>query len=220
MRQGVQNYLNSKSVIGCILENGCEAILSSKPIVLSVWKGHFSVSCEFLSDEVETIFRETETRNQKLLKSKFGHRKLIRKLFCSSLELKNECSEPLKKTLLSFCEVLGDEVETTSWKCDAKRRKLFKLKSGYKKLLRKWFWSYSERKNECSERLKRTFFDFFFFFKIIEWKCWNHCLGKWAKVRESLNQNLAISSILENSFEATLSSKTNVLSVWKRHFSV
>ena len=184
MRQGVQNYLNSKLVIGCILENGSEAILSSKPTVLSVWKGDFSVSCKFLSDEVETIFRETEARNQKLLKSKFGHRKLIRKLFCSSLELKNECSEPLKKTLLSFCEVLGDEVETTSWKSDAKRQKLFKLKFGYKKLLRKWFWSYSELKNECSERMKRAFF--VVFFQIIEWQSWNHCLGKWAKVRETV----------------------------------
>ena len=103
-------------------------------------RGFFSF-LQILSDEVETIFRETEARNQKLLKSKFGHRKLIRKLFCSSLELKNECSEPLKKTLLSFCEVLGDEVETTSWKSDANRQKLFKLKFGYKKLLRKWFWS-------------------------------------------------------------------------------
>ena len=35
-----------------------------------------------------------------------------------------------------------------------------------------------------------------------------------------LNQNLVIGSLLENGFEATLSSKTNVLSVWKKHFLV
>ena len=44
------------------------------------------------------------------------------------------------------------------------------------------------------------------------------------KVRQSIqnywNQNLIIGSFLENGFEATLSSKTNVLSVWKEHFSV
>ena len=44
------------------------------------------------------------------------------------------------------------------------------------------------------------------------------------KVRKSvqnyLNQNLVIGSFLENDFEATLSLKTNVLSVWKGHFSV
>ena len=44
------------------------------------------------------------------------------------------------------------------------------------------------------------------------------------KVRQSaqnyLNQNLVIWSSLENGFEGTFSSKTNVLSVWKEHFSV
>ena len=43
------------------------------------------------------------------------------------------------------------------------------------------------------------------------------------KIRQSiqnyLNQNLVIGSFLENGSEATLSSKTNVLSVWKGHFS-
>ena len=27
---------------------------------------------------------------------------------------------------------------------------------------------------------------FRFFFQIIEWQSWNHCLGKWAKVRETV----------------------------------
>ena len=44
------------------------------------------------------------------------------------------------------------------------------------------------------------------------------------EVRESfqnyLNQNLVIGSFLEIGFEATLSSKTNVLSVGKEHFQV
>ena len=129
-------------------------------------------------------FWESEARCSKLFKFKVGHRMHSRKWLWSYLELKTDCSECLKKTLLSYCEVLGDEVETTSWKSDAKRQKLFKLKFGYKKLLRKWFWSYSELKNECSERLKRAFF--VVFFQIIEWQSWNHSLGKWAKVRETV----------------------------------
>ena len=44
------------------------------------------------------------------------------------------------------------------------------------------------------------------------------------KVRQSvqnyLNQNSVVGSLLENGFEATLSSKANVLSVWKNHISV
>ena len=45
-----------------------------------------------------------------------------------------------------------------------------------------------------------------------------------SKVRQSvqtyLNQNLLIGSFLENGIGATLSSKTNVLGIWKGHFSV
>ena len=44
------------------------------------------------------------------------------------------------------------------------------------------------------------------------------------KLRQSaqnfLNQRLVIGSFLENGFEVTLSWKTNVLSVWREHFSV
>ena len=44
------------------------------------------------------------------------------------------------------------------------------------------------------------------------------------KVRQSIqnysNLNLVVRTFLENGFWATLSSKTNLLSVWKEHFSV
>ena len=73
--------------------DGFEATLRSKANVvnlvkcfwsnleLKVWKGHFSVFCKFLSDEVETIFWESEAKRSKLFKSKFGYRKLLRKWF-------------------------------------------------------------------------------------------------------------------------------------------
>ena len=102
VRQSVQNYLNQNLVIGSFLENGFEATLSSKTNVLRVWKGHFSVFCKFLSDEVELVYWKSEAKRSKLLKPKFGHRKLLRKLFWSFLELKNKCSERLKRILFSF----------------------------------------------------------------------------------------------------------------------
>ena len=66
VRQSMQNYLNQNLVIGSFLENGFEATLSSKTNVLSVWKGHFSVFYKFLSDEIETVFWESETMLRKL----------------------------------------------------------------------------------------------------------------------------------------------------------
>ena len=111
VKQNVQNYLNQNLVIGSFLENGFEATLSSKTNVVSVWKEHFSVFCKFLSDEVETIFWESEAKHSKLFKSKFGHRKLLRKWFQRYFQLKTECSERLKRALLSCLQLF----EWWSW---------------------------------------------------------------------------------------------------------
>ena len=61
--------------MGSLLENGFEVILISKTNVLPVWKGYFLFSGKFLSDEVETIFWESEEKRSKLFKSKLGDRK-------------------------------------------------------------------------------------------------------------------------------------------------
>ena len=112
VRQSFQNYLNQNLVIGSFLENGFQATLSSKTNVLSVWKKHFSIFCKFLSNEVETIFRETEPKRSKLFKSKFGRRKFLRKWFWSYLEVESECSERLKKPYFSFLQIF----EWRRWK--------------------------------------------------------------------------------------------------------
>ena len=118
--QTVESYLNQNLVMGSFLEISFEATLRSKMNVLSVWKRHFSVFCKLLSDEVETVFSENEAKHSNILKPKVSHTKL----------------------------------------------------------LSKWFWSYLELKNECSERLKRAFFSFL---QNFEWQIWSHFLGKWGK---------------------------------------
>ena len=122
-----------------------------------------------------------------------------------------------KNILQIFAKFLSDEVETIFSKSKAKRSKLFKEQFGHSKLLRKWFWSYLELKNECSEHLKKTFCKFLQNFWVTKLKPFSR------KVRQSvqsyLKNNLVIASFLENGFEASLSSKTNVLSIWKKHFA-
>ena len=156
-RQSVRNYFSQSLVIGTFLENGFEATLISKANVLSVWKNHISTFWKFLSEEAETAFWKKEARRSTLFKSKFSHRKL----------------------------------------------------------LRKWFWSYLKLENECFECLKGAFLSFL---QSFEWRSWERFLGKGGKAFDTLNQNLVIGSFLVNGFEATLSLKTNVLSVWKGHF--
>ena len=109
--RSLQNYLNQNLVIGSFLENGVEATMSSTMNVVSLWKGHFSVFCKFLSHEVQTVFCESEVKRSKLLKSKFGYRKLLKKWFWSYLEHKNECCERLKSEFFSFLQIF----EWRSW---------------------------------------------------------------------------------------------------------
>ena len=113
VRQSIQNCLDPYLVIGRFLENGFEPTLSSITNALSVWKGYFSVFCKVLSDEVETIFRKSESKRTKLFKSKFGHKNFLRKWFWINLELKNEYCERLKRAFSIFFHMF----EWRSWDC-------------------------------------------------------------------------------------------------------
>ena len=104
-KQSVQSYLNQGLVIERFLENGFQTIFRSKMNVVSVWKCRFSFFCKFLSDEVETISWKSEPKRSKLFKSKFGHRKLLRKWVWSYLELKSEFLEPSVRAFYSFLQV-------------------------------------------------------------------------------------------------------------------
>ena len=84
----------SKSKLGHmnLLEKWFWSYLELKKECCGRLKKSFFSFCTFLSDEVETIFWERETERLIQFKSKFVHRKLLIKLFCSYLELKNEVS--------------------------------------------------------------------------------------------------------------------------------
>ena len=105
VRQNIQSHLNQSLVIGRFLQNGFEAMLSSKTSVVIVWKGHFLVFWRFLSDEVETIFWEIKRKRSKLFQWKFGHKKLLRKCLWSYLQLKNYCCECLKRAFSDFLQI-------------------------------------------------------------------------------------------------------------------
>ena len=105
VRQSIQSNLNQHLVIGSFLELDFGATLGSKRSVASVWKEDFSVFWKFLSEKVETVFMESQGKHSRPFKSKFGYRKLLRKWFWFSLELKNECCECLKRVFFSFLQI-------------------------------------------------------------------------------------------------------------------
>ena len=137
VRESVQKYLNQNLVIGNFLENGFGATLSSKMNVLSVWKSHFPVFCKFLSDEVEIIFLESDTKRSGLFKSDFGHSKLMRKSFWAVWSPKSNVMSVWKKHFSFFCKFLSDKVVSIIWQIEAKRSRLFNSNFCHGKLLRK-----------------------------------------------------------------------------------
>ena len=54
------------------------SVLTQKTNVMNLWKWHFSLFCKFLSNEVETLFWNSEVKPSKLFKSNIGHRKNFR----------------------------------------------------------------------------------------------------------------------------------------------
>ena len=134
VRRNVKNYLNQNLVIGSFLQNGFEATLRSKANVLSIWKGKFSVFCNFWLSRLKPFSGKMRQNIKKLFKSKFDHRNLLRKWFGSFLELKNEYCGCLKRTNIVdvwkghfsvFCKFLSNEVGTVFWESEKMLRKLF-----------------------------------------------------------------------------------------------
>ena len=64
---------------------------------------------------------------------------------------------------------------------------------------------------------EKGIFQFFANFWVTKFKLF--CVKVRQSVHNYLNQNLIIWGFLENGFKATLSSKTEVLRIWKGHFS-
>ena len=120
-RQSVKIYVSLNLDIRPFLENGFRATSRSKTIVVSVLKEHFSVSCKFLSDEVETIFWESKSKHSRLFKRKLFCKKLLRKWSWSYFELKKRCCQRLKSAFLRFFQFFVVEVETISLESEGKR---------------------------------------------------------------------------------------------------
>ena len=79
-----------------------------------------------MSDEVETIFWESETKHSRLFKSKFGRRSFLENGFKATLSSKANVLSVWKEHFLDFCKFLSEGVETIFWESEAKRSTLFK----------------------------------------------------------------------------------------------
>ena len=211
--ESVETFFNQNLALGSFLEDGFEAILSSKMNVLNIWKDQFWVFCKFLSDEVEVLFWQSGGKRSKLFKSKPGHRKLPRKRSWA------------QKRLFWVFENIIFQFFVNLW--------LTKLKPFFGKVRQ----SVQNHLNESvvignfsgngfeatftSETNALCVFFFFFFFFANFWVMKLKTFS--GKIRHSvqsyLNQNRVVGSFLYNGLQSIFSSKAIVLSVWKEDFS-
>ena len=103
--------------------------------------------------------------------------------FEATLSSKTNVLSVWKEHFSVVCKFFSGEVETVFREREANCSNLFKSKFWHKYLLRKWFWSNLELKNEYCERLKRTFSSFL---QIFKWGSWNHLQGKWGKAFKTI----------------------------------
>ena len=120
---------------------------------------------QFSSDEVETIFWESEEN----IKSCLNQNLIIRTLLENFLKLKTSLRQSFLKPILWAFEnrIFFSFLQIFDWRsCNHFQGhwgKLLKPRFSLRKPFRKWFWGYLGLKNECFERLKRAFFSFFKF---------------------------------------------------------
>ena len=127
--------------------------------------------------------------------------------FDATLSSKTNVLSVWKEHFPGYCKFLIDKVETVFWESETEPSRSFKFKDDHRKLFEKWFWSNLGIKNECFEHLEREIFSFLQFL--------SDEVETIFRESEILNQNLAKRCFLENGLEASLSSRTNIVGVWK-----
>ena len=211
-RLSLQDYLNSKFGIRSLLENGSEATLRSKTNVLSIWK-KISVFWNFRVTKLIPLSWKVRQDIKKCLHQNLVIISFLENGFDVTLSSEKNVLSIWKGNFSDFCKFLSDENETVFWECETKPSRPSKFKVGHKKLFKKRFWIDLEIKNECSKHLKREVFRFLQFLSDkVENIFWE---SEKKNIKNCLNQNLVIVTFLENSFEASLISRTNIVSVWK-----
>ena len=179
-------------------------------------KGIFQFFANFLVTKLKSFSGKASQSFQDQLNWKLVIGRFLGNIFEVTLRSKTIVLTIWKEEFSVFLQFMNDKGETNFWESKAKHQKLFKLQFGHRNLLRKWFWSFLELKNQICGRLKIAFFSFFASFWLTKLKPFSGKLRQ--NVQNYLNQNLVIGDFPENVIEATLSSKMNVLIVSKKNF--
>ena len=139
---------------------------------------------KLLSEEVETISWESEAKRSTLYKSKFGHRKLLRKWFWSYLELKKRMFWAFEKSIFQFF---------INFSLTKLKPFLEKVRQSIKSYLNQYFviGSFFENDFGTTLRSKTSVVSIWkercsVVLQIFEWQKWNDFLGKIGKTFQTM----------------------------------
>ena len=89
--------------------------------------------------EWKPVSAKVRQRVQNVLNQNLVIRSFLENGFEAALSSETNVLSVSKYLFSVFCTFLREEVETISWRSEAKRSKLFKSKFGHRNLLKKWF---------------------------------------------------------------------------------
>ena len=176
----------------------------AKNLVLWVFeKRIFQFFANFWVSKLKRFFWENEGKRSRQYKSKFGHRSFLENGFKSTLTSNENVLSIWKEHFLVFCKFLSNEVQTIFWESEGKHLTLFKSKLSQSWAQKRVLWVF-----------EKGIFQFFEDFWVTKWRQFSGKLTE--SVQNCFNQNLVIGTFLENVFQPTMSSKTSVVSAWKK----
>ena len=89
--------------------------------------------------EWKPVSAKVRQRVQNVLNQNLVIRSFLENGFEAALSSETNVLSVSKYLFSVICTFLREEVETISWRSEAKRSKLFKSKFGHRNLLKKWF---------------------------------------------------------------------------------
>ena len=188
VRQSVQNYLKKNMVIGSFLKMVLKLSWAKKHIFWAFEKNIFQFFASFWETKLKPFSGKLRQNVQNYWNLNLVIRSFLEKGFEATLSSKANVLSVWKDHFFEFfatfwmtkLKQFSGKVKQSS---GAKRWKLFKLKLGHKKLLRKRLWTYLRFKRECCERFKKLSLNFL---KVFVGGSWNFFGGNWRKALKTI----------------------------------
>ena len=163
VKQNVQNYLNEKLVIRSFLGKGFEVPSTKNRIFWAFQKSIIHLFGNFWMMKLKPFSGKVKENVQHYLNQNLVIGSFLENGFRGTFNWKPNVLSVSKAHYSAVCKFLSDQFESIFWESKAKRSKLFELKFGHRKVLRKYFCIGLELKKWMFCAFKKVIFQFYSF---------------------------------------------------------